>query len=117
MLFLKMGLKLTFKKIEAVRDWPTPVNAKELKSFLGLAAYYMRFVDQFSNIAKPLYTLCSKSHKLVWAHEHEQAFQSLQISLTTAPILAYPRSDLPCYRHRLLTLCLWCCSWAGAKWY
>ena len=66
------GIRTDHTKTEAVRDWPTPQNAKDLKSFLGLSAYYMRFVENYSNIAKPLYKLCSKSIKFTWTEEAEK---------------------------------------------
>jgi transposase InsO family protein len=89
------GIRTDHTKTEAVRDWPTPQNAKDLKSFLGLSAYYMRFVENYSNIAKPLYKLCSKSIKFTWTEEAEKSFQALKTALTTTPILAYPISGLP----------------------
>ncbi|MCG7877680.1 MAG: RNase H-like domain-containing protein, partial [Candidatus Thiodiazotropha endolucinida] len=80
-------------KIEAVRDWPTPVDAKQVRSFLGLASYYRKFVRGFADIARPLHKICEKKAKFLWSEECETAFKTLKQALTQAPILAYPRCD------------------------
>lgn len=80
-------------KIKAVRDWPTPVNAKQTRSFLGLASYYRKFVKGFADIARPLHKICEKKAKFVWSKECEEAFEKLKVALTQAPILAYPKCD------------------------
>ena len=54
-------------KISAVKDFPRPHNVKTVRSFLGLANYYCRFVKDFSKIATPLNQLLRKDHKFVWA--------------------------------------------------
>ena len=77
-------------KIEAVRDWHTPKNVTEIRSFLGLAGYYRRFVKDFSKIARPMTNLMKKDKKFEWTEECEGAFQTLKERLTTAPILTLP---------------------------
>ena len=89
------GVTTDEDKISAVLKWPTPTSAKQLKSFLGLATYYKRFVKDFSKIAKPLYQLCHKNVKYSWNPEANTAFEALKEALTTAPVLAYPSEDLP----------------------
>ena len=64
-----------------------PTNVKEVRSFLGLAGYYRRFVKDFSKIASPLTNLLKKTTKFEWSNKCEKAFQKLKRRLTTAPVL------------------------------
>ncbi len=89
------GLEVDPKKTECVSKWPTPRNPKELKQFLGLASYYRRFVLNFAHTARPLYRLTEKGRQWSWTTECEEAFCGLKAKLTSAPILVYPRFDLP----------------------
>jgi hypothetical protein len=77
-------------KIKAVMEWKSPTSVTEVRSFLGLAGYYRRFVKDFSKIAKPMTKLLQKEVKYVWTPECESAFQELKTRLTTAPVLALP---------------------------
>ncbi|GJR34195.1 hypothetical protein Tco_1209879 [Tanacetum coccineum] len=77
-------------KIEAVRNWESPRTPSEVRSFLGLARYYQRFIKNFSKIAKPLTILTQKSKTYDWGEEHERAFQTLKDKLCNAPVLALP---------------------------
>ena len=84
------GLAVDPSKIRTVRDWPVPTTAKEIKSFVGLAGYYRRFVQDFSKIAAPLTKLTRKGVKYVWSPECQEAFEELKRRLTSAPILKMP---------------------------
>lgn len=75
-------------KIATVVEWPRPNNVSEIRSFLGLASYYRRFVKSFSSIAKPLTKLTQKGQNFLWSDECESSFQDLKVRLITAPILA-----------------------------
>ncbi|XP_059629608.1 uncharacterized protein LOC132272482 [Cornus florida] len=69
-----------------------PTTVTEIRSFLGLARYYRRFIEGFSKIAAPLTRLTRKDVKFVWNHRCEQAFEELKTRLTSAPILTIPIS-------------------------
>nr|XP_016460916.1 PREDICTED: uncharacterized protein LOC107784318 [Nicotiana tabacum] len=77
-------------KIEAMQKWPRPTSTTEICSFLGLAGYYMHFVQDFSRIVAPLTKLTQKNAKFQWTEECKQSFQKLKTCLTTAPVLALP---------------------------
>ena len=61
----KDGIQVDPKKIEAVAEWPRPITVTEIRSFLGLAGYYRRFVKDFSKIEGPLARLTQKNVKLI----------------------------------------------------
>ncbi|GJU66598.1 putative nucleotidyltransferase, ribonuclease H [Tanacetum coccineum] len=84
------GIHVDPSKIEAVKNWKTPTTPSEIRSFLGLAGYYRRFIANFSKIAKPLTSLTQKNQKYVWGVEQEEAFQTLKNNLCDAPILTLP---------------------------
>ena len=73
-------------KINAVVDWPRPTNVSEVRSFLGMAGYYRRFVKNFSKIDSPLTQLLCKDHKFELTAKCEASFQELKQRLVTAPI-------------------------------
>jgi hypothetical protein len=62
----------------------------QVRSFLGLAGYYRRFISNFSKIAKPITDLLKKEEKLIWNIERDEAFQTLKKLLSTSPMLAQP---------------------------
>jgi hypothetical protein len=68
-------------------EWPVPKNAHEVRSFMGLAVYYRRFVEGFSKIEKPVTTLQHKGVRYEWIEECDSAFIELKRLLTIAPIL------------------------------
>ena len=88
----KEGISVDPSKVEAVHSWPTPRNAREIRSFLGLASHYRRFVEGFSQIATPLMQLTRKSVKFHWSIECEKSFQELKRRLNSAPVLTVPIS-------------------------
>jgi hypothetical protein len=77
-------------KIQAISAWPLPTNIKELRSFLGLAGYYRKFIRHFGVISQPLNTLLKKGALFIWTNEHTLAFHTLQHALTQAPVLSLP---------------------------
>ena len=101
------GVETDPEKIAVLRDWPQPQSLKELRSFLGFAGYYRRYIDGFSQLAKPLNDLLvghstnktSKSKKSAtswcWGSEQQSAFDSLLERLSSPPILAYADFSKP----------------------
>ena len=88
------GIFVDPTKIEAVRDWVAPKNVLKVRSFLGLAGYYRRFVKDFSRIARPMTSLMKKEKKFEWLEECDKAFQTLKEQLTSTPVLALPDPSL-----------------------
>ncbi|KAL0546275.1 hypothetical protein IC582_016181 [Cucumis melo] len=86
----KAGVSVDPAKIEAVTSWPRPSTVSEVRSFMGLAGYYGRFVENFSRIATPLTQLTRKGAPFVWSKACEDSFQNLKQKLVTAPVLLVP---------------------------
>ena len=87
------GIATDPKKIEAVKEWPTPCTVKEVRSFLGLTSYYRKFILNYADKAKPLHRLTEKLQKFIWTSDCQRAFDSLKQALVSAPILSYPEED------------------------
>ena len=107
------GVETDPDKTAALRTWPVPSNHQEVRSFLGFAGYYRRFIAGYSKIAKPLHALTVglpvkkhtvRSHKskpplFTWTPECQLAFERLITELTTAPALAYADFSKPFILH------------------
>ena len=89
------GISVDPTKVQEVMDWESPISVHQIRSFLGLAGYYRRFITDFSRIAKPMTELLKKGVKFVWNDKCEEAFQTLKARLTTAPVLSTPDSTKP----------------------
>jgi hypothetical protein len=81
------GISVDPEKVKAIMEWPVPKNAHEVRSFMGLAGYYQRFVEGFSKIEKPITTWQRKGVRYEWTKECESAFIELKRLLTSALIL------------------------------
>ena len=86
------GIGTDPQKIKAVVEWPTPTCIRDVRSFLGLAGYYRRFVKDFATIASPLNEVIKKG-AFNWNEKEKKAFEKLKYLLTTPPILAMPTDD------------------------
>ena len=84
------GVMVDPSNIEAKKSWGRPTNVSEVRSFVGLASYYRRFVKGFSFVASKLTNLTKQSVPFVLSNECEESFQKLKTLLTTAPILTLP---------------------------
>jgi hypothetical protein len=86
----KQGVHTEEKKVAAVRDWPTPGTPSQLRSFLGLAGYYRRFVDKFAHRTTALYELTKTDRRSAWQWHavHQRQFEDLKMALTSSPVLA-----------------------------
>jgi len=84
------GISVDPAKIETVVKWERPQTVTEVRSFLGLAGYYRRFVEGFSKMVSPLTQLTRKNQPFSWTDECEACFEDMKRRLTTAPVLAIP---------------------------
>lgn len=89
------GIQTDPDKISAIKNLGTPTKPKEVKSFLGLASYYRRFVQGFTNIARPLQRICNKRAKFSLSTEQAEDFQTLKEAFMSSPIRAFPQANLP----------------------
>ena len=78
------GIAVDPTKVVSVTKWVAPTSVGEIKSFLGLAGYYRRFIENFSRIAKPMTELLKKDTKFKWTEECEASFQELKKHLVRA---------------------------------
>ena len=91
----KGGIAVDPSKIEAVMNWDRPTTVTEIRSFLGLAGYYRRFIKGFSQIALPLTKLTRKNTQFLWNPDCEKSFQDLKGRLTSTPVLILPDPNVP----------------------
>ena len=87
------GIKCDPKKIDVIRNWCRPCTRRQVRCFLGTVNYYHRFIEGYSETARPLYQLTSKRNKFEWTQECQIAYEMLRFKLICAPIMAYPRSE------------------------
>jgi hypothetical protein len=89
------GISMEQDKVKAITDWPRPKSSTEVRSFLGLAGYYRRFVQGFSRIASPLTELLHNDHKFEWNQEQQQSFDVLKQAISSGPVLIIPDESKP----------------------
>ena len=88
------GIAVDPSKVDAVSQWETPKLVTEVRSFLGLAGYYRRFIEGFSKLALPLTQLTCKGKTFVWDVQCENTYNELKQRLTSAPVLILPKPDV-----------------------
>ena len=91
----RAGLECDPSKISAVANWIPPSTIKGVREFLGFTGYYRRFVPDYSTVAQPLVRLLGKDCKFKWTDACQDAFKALRALLINAPVLAFPKEDLP----------------------
>ena len=83
------GIKMNDDKVQAILEWPTPKTVRGVRSFLGLANFYWRFIKDYAQVARPLNDLTRKDQSFEWKDSQQTAFDMLKQWFTTAPILAF----------------------------
>ena len=91
------GIRMHPGHLDSIKNYPTPTNTDQVRSFLGLLSYFRGFVPEFSRIADPLNKLLKKEQPFVWQPEQQQAMTTLKESLMKAPILSFPNFASPFY--------------------
>jgi uncharacterized protein (DUF427 family) len=84
------GIAVDPSKVKDILEWKSPTTVHQVRSFLGLASYYRRFILDFSKIVKPITWLLKNDTKFDWSSKCNEAFEELKVLLTTAPVLAQP---------------------------
>ena len=89
------GIQPTQEQIRAIKEAPIPQNKTELKSFLGMLTYNVRFFQSLPHIMHPLYQLVKKDVKWAWHKRHDKAFREAKKLVSAVPVLAYYDADKP----------------------
>ena len=76
--------------MKVVLDWPRPQSVHDIRSFLGLASYYCKFIKGFSQLAKPLIDLTQEKVTWRWGDAKANSFMALKVAMATAPVLRLP---------------------------
>ncbi|CUA73040.1 Transposon Tf2-7 polyprotein [Rhizoctonia solani] len=84
------GVKVDPAKVTKAVDWPTPKTVKNIQEFIGFVNFYRRFIEDFNEIARPLYNLIGKNYAWRWTEIEEKAFNDLKQALVNAPCLMQP---------------------------
>lgn len=93
------GVEPMWDKVEAIVNLPRPTNPSEVRSFIGMATYYCKFLDHYSHVKRPLTDLTKKEAVWVWGEAQEEAFTQIKAMLTSAPVLRNPDWSRPFILH------------------
>jgi hypothetical protein len=89
------GIAVVPSKVKDILEWKPPTTVHQVRSFLGLAGYYRRFILDFSKLVKPITSLLKNDTKFSWSSRYNEAFEQLKVLLTTTPVLAQPDIEKP----------------------
>jgi hypothetical protein len=89
------GIAVDPNKVKDILEWKPPTTVHQVRSFLGLAGYYHRFILDFSKLVKPITSLLKNDTKFNWSSKFNEAFEQLKVLLTTAPVLAQSDIEKP----------------------
>jgi hypothetical protein len=89
------GIAVDPIKVKDILEWKPPTTVHQVRSFLGLAGYYRRFISDLSKLVKPITSLLKNDTKFNWSSRCNEAFEQLKVLLTTAPVLAQPDIEKP----------------------
>jgi hypothetical protein len=89
------GIAVDTSKVKDILEWKPPTTVHQVRSFLGMAGYYRRFIPDFSKLVKPITSLLKNDTKFNWSSKCNEAFEQLKVLLTTAPVLAQPDIEKP----------------------
>ncbi|WMV54972.1 hypothetical protein MTR67_048357 [Solanum verrucosum] len=92
-----LDIEVDPRKTDIVKSWLRPLSPSDIRSFLGLAGYYKRFVEGFSSVASPLTAFTQKKAKFIWSEACEKGFQELKDRLTSALVLTLPEGLGPAF--------------------
>ena len=87
------GIRCDPAKTEAISKWEPPKNVKQVRSFLGMTNYYRKFIQNYAHKSEALHGLLRKGKKFRWEQEEQKAFADLKASLTSPPVMAFPRDE------------------------
>lgn len=91
----KGQIRMDERKVQAILEWAAPTKVSELRSFLGLANYYRRFIEGYSKKASPLSDLLKKDKQWEWTQDCQDAFDGIKCAVTSEPVLRLPDFELP----------------------
>ncbi|WP_368853862.1 hypothetical protein [Enterobacter cloacae complex sp. 4DZ3-17B2] len=89
------GICMDPSKLEVIKVWTNPRNLHELQSFIGMCAYYRRFIEKVAQIAGPLHELTKKSIRYTWSAKENNAFENLKEKLISQGVLTLPDLSKP----------------------
>lgn len=95
----RAGVRMMEDKVTAIQAWPTPTSVGHIRSFLGTAGYYHKFIKDFSALALPLSQLTKADVKFEWGQQQQHAFDAIKQAMSTAPVLILPDPSLPFIVH------------------
>ena len=93
MIVSRNGIKMDPEKVNAILKWPEPMNAKQVRAFLGLGNFYRRFIKDYAIVSRPMVDLTCKDVIFNFGDKEKASFEALKAAFTTAPVLQYPDQD------------------------